>query len=311
MTKLDEKEIVGILTRRLGIRDLDDVAPITGNIVMKCDMLVSSTDVPPGMGPAQIARKSIVSCASDLAAKGATPLAAMVSLGLPRNCTRPYVEGLAEGFAGAAGEFGVKIVGGDTNEASELVIDCCMIGLAAKKMPTRSGARPGDYVVVSGSFGHAAAGLAILLRNARATGMLRKQSVDSVLEPKPRQRFGTILGKFFSSSIDSSDGLAICLYELALSSGVDIVVKQVPTEPGLDRFGQDNDIDVNELVFHGGEEYEIVATIPGSKLKQAESAARKAKVPLLIIGRVRKGTGKVFVGKRLLENRGYVHFQRR
>jgi thiamine-monophosphate kinase len=186
-----------------------------------------------------------------------------------------------------------------------------MIGLAAKKMPTRSGARPGDYVVVSGSFGLAAAGLAILLRNARATGMLRKQSVDSVLEPKPRQRFGTILGKFFSSSIDSSDGLAICLYELALSSGVDIVVKQVPTEPGLDRFGQDNDIDVNELVFHGGEEYEIVATIPGSKLKQAELAARKAKILLLVIGRVRKGTGKVFVGKRLLENRGYVHFQRR
>ncbi len=311
MTRLDEKEIIGILTRRLGIRDLDDVAPVTGNIVMKCDMLVSSTDVPPGMTPVQVARKSIVSCASDLAAKGANPLAVMVSLGLPRNCTRPYVEGLAEGFAGAASEFGIKIVGGDTNEAGELVIDCCMIGLAGKKMPTRSGARPGDAVVVSGPFGFSAAGLAILLRNARAAGMLRKQSVDSVLEPKPRQHFGTTLAKFFSSSIDSSDGLAISLYELALSSGVDIVVNKVPAAPGLDRFDQENAIDVNELVFHGGEEYEIVATIPRSKVKQAESAARKAKVQLLIIGRVRKGTGKVFIGKQLLENRGYVHFQRR
>lgn len=278
---------------------------------MKCDMLVSSTDVPPGMGPVQVARKSVVSCASDLAAKGAKPLAAMISMGLPRNCTRPYVEGLTEGFAGAANEFGIKIVGGDTNEAHELVIDCCMIGVAGKKMPTRSGARPGDSVVVSGPFGFSAAGLAILLRNARAAGMLRTQSVDSVLEPKPRQLFGRMLAKFFSSSIDSSDGLAISLYELASSSGADIIVNKVPAAPGLDRFGQDNAIDVNELVFHGGEEYEIVATIPRSKLKHAEWAARKAKVKLLIIGRVSKGTGKVFVGKRLLENRGYLHFQRR
>ncbi len=311
MTRLDEKEIIGILTRRLGIKDLDDVAPVIRNIVMKCDMLVSSTDVPPGMTPVQVARKSIVSCASDLAAKGANPLAAMVSLGLPRNCTRPYVEGLAEGFAGAASEFGVRIVGGDTNESGELVIDCCMIGIAGKKMPTRSGARPGDSVVVSGPFGFSAAGLAILLRNARAAGMLRKQSVDSVLEPKPRQNFGITLAKFFSSSIDSSDGLAISLYELASSSAADIVVNKVPAAQGLDRFGEENAIDVNELVFHGGEEYEIVATIPRSKLKQAESGARKAKVQMLVIGRVRKGTGKVFVGKRLLENRGYVHFQRR
>jgi thiamine-monophosphate kinase len=311
MTKLDEKEIIGILTHKLGIKDLDDVARVAENMVMKCDMLVASTDVPPGMGPAQVARKSIVSCASDLAAKGAKPLAAMVSLGLPRNCTRPYVEGLAEGFAGAATEFGIKIVGGDTNEASELVIDCCMIGLAGKKMPTRSGARPGDSVVVSGPFGFSAAGLAIQMRNARATGMLRKQSVDSVLEPKPRQRFGITLAKFFSSSIDSSDGLAISLYELALSSGVDIIVNKVPSAQGLDRFGQENAMDVSELIFHGGEEYEIVATIPRSKLKRAESVARKAKVQLLIIGRVRKGTGKVFVGRQVLENRGYVHFQRR
>jgi thiamine-monophosphate kinase len=311
MTALDEREIIRILTNRLGIRDLDDVAPVTGNIVMKCDMLVASTDVPPGMVPVQVARKSLVSCASDLAAKGAKPLAAMVSLGLPRNCTRPYVEGLADGFATAASEFGTKIVGGDTNEAGELVIDCCMIGLAGKKMPRRSGARPGDSIVVSGPFGFSAAGLAIQLRNARAAGTFRTQSVDSVLEPKPRQRFGSTLAKFFSSSIDSSDGLAMSLYELSANSRVDIVLDKVPAAPGLDMFSEENGIDVNELVFHGGEEYEIVATIPRAKLKQAMSAARKAKVELLLIGRVRKGTGKVFVGKRLLENRGYLHFQRR
>ncbi|MDQ5876872.1 MAG: thiamine-monophosphate kinase, partial [Thermoproteota archaeon] len=69
----------------------------------------------------------------------------------------------------------------------------------------------------------------------------------------------------------------------------------------------DNSLDLNELVFHGGEEYEIVATISGTKIRQAEAAARKAGVKLHVIGRVQRGSGKVFVQSRLLENRGYRH----
>lgn len=310
MTKLDEKEIIRILADRLGIADLDDVALLGRNIVFKTDMLVASTDVPPGMEAWQVARKSIVSCVSDLAAKGVRPHAAMISLGLPMNCTRPYVEGLARGFAGAAKEFSVKIVGGDTNEANGLVIDCSMIGFA-NKMPTRKGARPGDAVIVSGMFGLPTAGLAILIRNAVVTGAFRKQAAESVLMPAPRQRFGVALAKYFSSSIDSSDGLAISLYELASQSKVNIAIDNIPIAVGVEQFAQKNGIDPNELVFHGGEEYEIVATIPKSKLKQAQAAARKAKVGLHVIGRVQKGGGDVFVEEKLLDNRGYVHFRPR
>lgn len=273
-------------------------------------MLVASTDVPPGMDAWQIARKSIVSCVSDLAAKGVKPHAAMISLGMPKNCTRPYVEGLARGFAGASKEFEVKIVGGDTNEAAGLVIDCSMIGFA-NKIPTRGGARPGDAVVVSGMFGLPPAGLAILMRNAAAAGAFRKQAADSVLFPEPRQRFGLALAKYFSSSIDSSDGLAVSLYELAGQSKADIAVHNIPVADGVEKFAQENSIDLHELVFHGGEEYEIVATIPIAKLRQAEAAAKRAKVGLQIIGRVKRGVGNVFVGKKLLENRGYVHFRLR
>jgi thiamine-monophosphate kinase len=307
MTKLDEREIIRIFADRLGIADLDDVALIGKNIVFKSDMLVASTDVPPGMEAWQIARKSIVSCVSDLASKGVRPHAAMISLGLPKNCTRPYVEGLARGFAGASKEFEVKIVGGDTNEASGLVIDCSMIGFASK-IPTRGGARPGDAVVVSGMFGLPPAGLAILMQNAVAAGAFRKQAAESVLFPAPRQRFGLALAKYFSSSIDSSDGLAISLYELAGKSKVDIAIDKIPVADGVEKFAQDNGLDSHDLVFHGGEEYEIVATIPKAKIKQAEAAARKAKVGLHVIGRVQRGAGSVFVGKKLLENRGYVHF---
>jgi len=314
MTKLDEKEIIRIFAKKLGISDLDDVALLDNEIVLKSDMLVASTDIPHGMKAWQVARKSIVSCMSDLAAKGIRPCAAIISLGIPKNCKRSYIKGLAEGFAIASNEFGVKIVGGDTNEACELVIDCSMIGFAAGKVPTRGGAKPGDIVTISGRFGLAPAGLALLLGNAMAvssSSVFKKLAVKSVLEPKPRQRFGLALAKYFSSSIDSSDGLAISLYELASQSGVDIVIDSIPAVEGLDKFAQENNLDPRELVFHGGEEYEIVATIPHTRVRQADLAARRAAVGLHVIGRVQKGSGDIFVAKELLENKGYRHFHKR
>ena len=317
MTKLDEKQIIRIFANKLGISNLDDVALIDKGIVIKSDMLVASTDVPSGMKPWQAARKSIVSCISDLAAKGVRPHAAVISLGIPKSCStrRPVIEGLAEGFAIASNEFGVKIVGGDTNEAGELVIDCTMIGFPRFKVPTRNGAKPGDFVIVSGAFGFAPAGLAILLQDANAitvSSSFRKRAVKSVLEPHPRQSFGLALARYFSSSIDSSDGLAVSLYELASQSkGVDIIVCGIPAVEGLDKFAEENSLDKHELVFHGGEEYEIVATISHTKIRQAEAAARKAGVSLHVIGRVQRGSGNVFVRNKLLENRGYMHFHKR
>ena len=312
MTKLDEKEIIRIFANNLGISDLDDVVLLDDNIVFKSDMLVASTDVPRGMKPWQVARKSVVSCVSDLVAKGISPHAAIISLGIPTSYKLPYIKGLAEGFAIASNEFGVKIFGGDTNEACELVIDCSMIGFAAGKVPKRHGAKPGDIVVISGRFGFAPAGLAILLQNATtSSSVFRKQAVKSVLEPKPRQRFGMTLAKYFSSSIDSSDGLAISLYELACQSRVDIVIDSVPAVENLDKFALENSLDKHELVFHGGEEYEIVATIPHAKLSQAELAARKARICLHVIGRVQRGSGDVLAMNKLLENRGYRHFHKR
>jgi len=336
MSKLDEKQIIHIFVNRLGISNLDDVVVLDKKgIVIKSDMLVASTDVPSDMQAWQIARKSIVSCVSDLAAKGVRPYAALISLGLPINGSiqRPDIEELAEGFAIASKEFGVKIVGGDTNTAGELVIDCTLIGFSSRlKIPTRSGAKPGDYVVVSGLFGLAPAGLSILLKKNVVTineedndngadviinsnnnddkdSIFRKQAVRSVLEPCPRQRFGQALARYFSSSTDSSDGLAVSLYELARQAkGIDITIHNIPVIPGLDKFAKDNNLDKNELVFHGGEEYEIVATISDTKIRQAEAAAGKAGVDLYVIGRVQRGSGNVFVQNRLLENRGYMHF---
>jgi thiamine-monophosphate kinase len=314
---LDEKEIIRIFSNKLSINNLDDVAVLEKGIVIKSEMLVASTDVPRGMKAWQTARKSMVSGISDLAAKGVRPYAAMISLGIPndRSIQRTDIEGLAKGFAIASKEFETKIVGGDTNEACELVIDCSIIGFTRFDVPPRNGARPGDYLVVSGTFGFTAAGLAILLKKAiteKSNNRFRKHALKSVLEPCPRLSFGLSLARYFSSSIDSSDGLAVSLYELASQSiDVDIRIDRIPIAEGLEKFAKDNSVDPYELVFYGGEEYEIVATISSTKIKKAKEAARQAGVSLHIIGRVHKGSGKVFLRNKQLMNRGFTHFHKR
>jgi thiamine-monophosphate kinase len=322
---MNEKEIIELFAARLGLQrkrmGLDDIAIINAGseiLAFKCDMLVESTDVPKGMEPWQVARKSIVSCASDLASKGIAPYVALVSLGIPKGYPSSHIEGLADGFKAASGEFGVRIVGGDTNECSELVIDCSMIGRAGRrdrKIPSRQGARPGDFVVVSGAFGYASSGLKILINGAKASGQFRKKAVESVLMPAPRQKFGIAMAKYFSSSMDSSDGLSTCLYELARASKVEILIdsEKVPIPAGLEEFARENGLDTGTLVFHGGEEFEIVATIPQARMEEARRQAKKMNLNLYAIGRVvkKRGMGPVVVKtgstRRQLEDRGYMH----
>jgi thiamine-monophosphate kinase len=347
MTSLNEKQIVdifvnnfrrsnrvitgGFRSRRyftanpIGEDDVSIISPARGlsrgiELIFKCDTLVESTDVPPGMKAWQIARKSIVSCVSDLSAKGIKPpYMSMISLGVPAGYSKVDLLELVKGFKKSSREFGVEFIGGDTNEASELVIGCALIGFSKSgNLPTRSGAKPGDYIVVSGTFGYPSAGLEILMRGANAREVFRNRAISSVMSPKPQQKFGTFLTRYLSSSIDSSDGLAISLYELALRSKVDFFVSITPMARGIMQFVTENKfLNFHELIFHGGEEFHIVATVSRQNLKRAKNMARKQKLKLIVIGKATRGTGKVFITRKhklnkelsLLENRGYLHFQ--
>ena len=137
--------------------------------VLKTDMLVGSTDVPPGMTLWQAARKAVVANVSDLAAKGAKPYAGLVALGLPARLTKRDVHQVAVGLSAGAKEYGFPLVGGDTNECNDLVISIALFGLIEReKLVLRSGARVGDIVATTGEFGSAAASLrAVLNRKIR------------------------------------------------------------------------------------------------------------------------------------------------
>jgi thiamine-monophosphate kinase len=320
MKKLDELQIIDLISRALGIskkRTLwnDDVATVPlGNRVLafKCDMLVQSTDVPRQMRMWQIARKSVVSCLSDLACKGVKPLATLVSLAIPRHFTSKDVADLAKGFRIAEREFDVNIIGGDTNEGKELVIDCCMVGLA-EHIVKRSGARIGDLIVTSGPFGYSASGLKILTRKVMINKKFKMKVVKTVLLPKPRLEFGMLLARYATSSMDSSDGLAITLHELCRQSKKKFAIRELPATSDVKEFARNNHRNLNELVLHGGEEYEIVATIPKHHLAIVRRLAKKAGCRLFVIGIVERGKGVFMIegGKRIkIEKRGWTHLAR-
>ena len=146
----------------------DDASALSlGNglaLVVKADMLVASTDVPPGMSNQQIGRKVVTMNFSDLAAMGAKPTGILVSLGLPRNFRVGEALDIMRGLVSEAREYGACTMGGDTGEASDLVISCAVLGICQKRrLIKRSGAKPGDYVAVTGFFGKTASGLKILM----------------------------------------------------------------------------------------------------------------------------------------------------
>jgi len=273
----------------------DDVALVpagAGRLVLKVDMLVEHTDMPAGMNYQQAARKAVAMCVSDFAAKGAKPDSFVVSLGLKKGVTQFQVDALASGFRDAEKEWDVLLVGGDTNEAKELIIDCAMVGFA-KHLVSRRGASPGDALVVTGPFGYPPAGLRILNGSAVAKGEFGERARASVLDPTPSLEVGRALGPFLSSAMDSSDGLARSLHTLAAESSVGFEVTVLPAAMGVQNFAETNGLSKQELVLEGGEEYVIVGTIPRARIARARVAVRRARGVLLEIGEATSEAGQV------------------
>lgn len=319
---LDEQDIIELITRRFGrLPDAylpigDDVALIppgrtAESTVLKCDMLVGKTDVPPGMSWKMASRKAVAMCVSDFAAKGVIPTAFMVAIGLPMGTPRGKVVALSSGLLQASREWGVKLIGGDTNEADDLIIDCTMVGFA-ERVVRRDGAGPGEHVVTTGTFGETPAGLRVLIDGAKAEPGFKKRAVSSALLPKPRLAAGLALSECLSSSIDSSDGLAMSLYAISEMSGVGIRLSEIPYAKGLQEFASRNSYSAEELALYGGEEYEIVGTVAKGRLKEAKDKARSAGSELRVIGETVQAEmlrGVVFPDGRRVRRDGWVHFR--
>jgi thiamine-monophosphate kinase len=285
--------------------------------IFKTDMLVGKTDVPTGMSLWQAARKAVVMNISDFAAKGVEPKAILVSLGLPRNLTEKDIKEIGAGLNAGAREYGAYIIGGDTNEASDLVISLSVFGVAGKnEVILRSGAKPGDLVAVTGYFGKTSAGLKILLEGFEAPSEICRSLIKSVYEPHARLKEGLALSKtgVVTACIDSSDGLAWSLHEIARASNVGFLIDVLPAAKEVKKFAEINKLNLLELTLYGGEEYELLLTIKPNLWSAAQKAVENVGGKLLLIGSViaqKQVLLKVNEEIIPIEPRGWEHFKRR
>ncbi len=325
IVEIGERRVIDII---LGVLDVmpgmpipfgDDASAIEmgdGRLaVLKTDMLVGKTDVPPGMGFREAARKAVVMNISDMAAKGVKPEAILVSLGLPPEVTSNDVKLIGEGLNMGAREYNTYIIGGDTNEASDLVISCSVLGFCDReKFIRRDGARPGDIVAATGFFGRTALGLKVLLDGLPIPQDMRDSVLDAVLMPKARLKEGLALSETgaVTSSIDSSDGLAWSLHEVADASGVGFIIEDIPIAPEVKEIAEGCGLDPVELSLYGGEEYELILTVKPELWDEVKRVMEEIGTPLTTMGRVieeRRLVLKVDGRIEPIERRGWEHFR--
>ena len=316
MKKLSENEIINIFQTKLGNKKFisEDVEKFTlgkTKVIAKTDTMVQSTDIPDKMRLSDAARKSIIACVSDFAAKGVKPKYGIISVNLPKSISRKEVNDIARGFKKACEEYEISIVGGDTNEGKEIVFNICILG-NSNQIITRNGANEKDVIFTTGPFGYTSVGLDILLNNKKKTSSLIKKSIKTVTNPNPRLNYGLKNKKYFTSAMDSSDGLSTTLNEMSKQSKKKFIINKIPINTDLGNYLKKQNSDLNKAVFHGGEEYEFVFTIPSKYKKNIIKNAKLLKTPIIEIGYVTFGKG-VYVEsngrKIMLKDLGWKHFK--
>ena len=316
MTKLSENEIISIFQTKLGNKKFisEDVEVFSLGkikIIAKTDTMVQSTDIPQKMKLLDAARKSVIACVSDFASKGVKPRYGIISINLPKSISKKEVDNIANGFKKACKEYEISIIGGDTNEGKEIVFNVCIFG-NSNKIVTRRGSKKGDLIFTTGPFGYTSVGLDILLNNSKKRSYLIKKSLKSVTSPKPRLDYGLKNKKYFTSAMDSSDGLSTTLNEMSKQSKKKFVINKIPLNNDLEIYIKKYNLNLNSIVFHGGEEYEFVFTIPPKHKKRIIENSKLLKTPIIEIGYVTSGKG-VHLKKNeettILKDLGWKHFK--
>lgn len=298
---------------------LDDAAllsvPRGVKLVVTKDALVEGVHFLPGDPPQLLAQKLLRVNLSDLAAKGARPIAYVMMLALPKRDDR-FLSAFARGLKADQRRFGIALIGGDTVKMpGPLTLSVTMFGLVSRgRMIRRKGAKPGDLVMVTGSIGDAGMGLACLQGRAPAMGIAaRCHFIGRYHVPQPRVAFGQKLAGLAHAAMDVSDGLVADLEKLCAASrvGAQLFLDSVPLSPALTRIAR-HKLQIRHDAIQAGDDYEILFTIPKSRRASVMRLAETTGVRVSVIGAITKGGGvSVFDPENLpvtLPRGGFEHF---
>jgi len=258
--------------------------------------------------PREIGAKAYSINASDIAAMGGQPRFVLVSLGAPANFSTRAMIAIQRGISAMAARDGAVIVGGNVVRCPHLEVTISMLGLSPEFAVSRSGARVGDRIYVSGTLGDAALGLRQLRENPRATG----SAVRHFRRPVPRVRAGSVLAdhRVVSAMIDLSDGLLEDLERMCGASGVgaQIDLGALPLSRAVARADR-------SLALTGGEDYELLCAVPARQEAVLSNLSADLECAMTRIGTICDSGGGVVtmdgVDSVALPRRRFGHFLRK
>jgi thiamine-monophosphate kinase len=259
--------------------------------------------------PEVVGHRCLTRGLSDIAAIGGHPIAAFLSLALPRNLPQRWVDQFIKGLLGLADAFQIALAGGDLSESpARILADIVVVGSAPKgKAIQRSGAKPGDRIYVTGELGGSAAALKLLFSGRK----LRPTDFPQHFHPQPRIAVGEFLRKqrLASAMIDLSDGLSTDLAHICEEShvGAEILTEAIP-HASIGKPSHEVDL---QFALHGGEDYELLFTAPSSKRVPAKIAG----VQITHLGHITRGKHVILMNQQgvgfELRPQGWEHFNPR
>jgi thiamine-monophosphate kinase len=292
--------------------------------ILTADMLVEGIHFERHTVPASdLGYKSLAVNVSDVAAMGGSPRYALVSLGLPEDIEPSWVVELYGGLREASREYAMAVIGGDTSKADRVVVSVAVTGEVARGAAvTRSGARPGDRLVVTGALGASAGGLELLRAPAHDVAPVvssdwGRSLLEAHLRPAARVGEGQTLAQSGATAmIDVSDGLTKDLGRLCEAShvGAAVVLADLPLALSLKELADVlPGVDPLTFALEGGEDYELLAALPpGAVRRTAAKLAERFGTQLTQIGEIREGSGLVAIeqdgSERPLAPGGWDHF---
>jgi thiamine-monophosphate kinase len=309
LSSLGERALIQRITARLARPDWvlvgpgDDaavIAPERGEFdVLTTDAVVEGIHFDRAFVPLDaVGHRALAVNLSDLAAMGARPRAALLSLVLPESVDVTGVDQVLDGLLALAGVHGVAVIGGNiTRSPGPLVIDVTAVGsVRPRRVLTRAGARPGDEIYVTGVLGAAAVGLRSLAASPRleAAAHTFADCQARYLRPVPRVRAGMLLGRnrAATSCMDLSDGLADAVRQVAEASqvGMTIDAGALPVGDGVREWCAASGADAIDVAMSGGDDYELLFTAGPSQRGRLRSVRRQVgDVPITRIGVVTRG----------------------
>lgn len=282
-------------------------------LAVSVDTLVAGRHFPEDTPAEAIGYKTLAVSLSDIAAMGAEPAWATLSISLPES-DPSFVEAFAHGLFALAHEHGVELVGGDTVRGP-LSLTLQLHGLVPAGMALlRSGARPGDHIFVTGTLGDAGAGLALRQAGDECAAGASAALLQRLERPTPRVHEGRALRGIASAAIDISDGLLADLGHILERSacGAELELDAIPLSQSLVQ-AIDSPAERLRLALCAGDDYELCFTVAESKLAQLEQASRTWAVAPARIGRIVQGSGIRLEGaladRLQISSAGFDHFR--